>query len=147
MRTLPARRTGRRSLSVRFATSGSTQQNSTLTRPTRGQLIRQADYLASLGGRRMRVSIVSILLAGSLVALGACGTSPEPVNLTQAERAEVCGRVARAKITPTGRETGDVRNDYACGSVHATNAFDTRDRRAEGPSRSRAVDRSLKKGY
>jgi hypothetical protein len=60
----------------------------------------------------MRVSIVPILLAGGLLALGACSASVEPVNLTLAERAEQCS--ADSELVPTGSQTGDPRRDYRC---------------------------------
>jgi len=88
----------------------------------------------------MRVSIVSILLAGGVLALGACATSAEPDQLALADATE-CGSGAR--LAPTGRQTGDARQDYRCVSVHARadrpRARDNRD------SRNRAVDRSLRK--
>jgi|GEM_PF-4576080 len=59
----------------------------------------------------MRSSIASILLAGGLLALGACSTPTGP--LTLAERTEQC-RGRDAGIVPTGRETGDARQDYRC---------------------------------
>lgn len=65
----------------------------------------------------MRSSIVSILLAGGMLALGACSTPTGP--LTLAERTEQCdGR--DAATVPTGRQTGDARQDYRCSSSYAT---------------------------
>ena len=61
----------------------------------------------------MRSSIVSILLAGGMLALGACTTPSTP--LTLAERVEQCrGRDAAA--VPSGRGTGDARQDFRCSS-------------------------------
>lgn len=68
----------------------------------------------------MRVSLVSILLAGGTLALGACSTSTEPMTL--AERTEQC-RARDVSMIPTGRETGDARKDYRC----ATEGFRNRD--------------------
>lgn len=60
----------------------------------------------------MRVSMVSIVLAGGALALGACSASVEPVDLTLAERAEQCA--ADSELIPTGQQTGDPRRDYRC---------------------------------
>lgn len=59
----------------------------------------------------MRSTIASILLAGGLLALGACSTPTGP--LTLAERTEQC-RGRDASMVPTGRSTGDARQDYVC---------------------------------
>lgn len=59
----------------------------------------------------MRSSIASILLAGSMLALAGCSTPTGP--LTLAERTEQC-RGRNATTVPTGRETGDARQDYRC---------------------------------
>ena len=93
----------------------------------------------------MRVSIVSILLAGGMLALGACSTSGEAVNLTMAERAQICHGVPRAEVVPTGRHTGDIRNDYECRSVHSGGYQDRADRNVSsaGAARSSAIDRAL----
>jgi len=93
----------------------------------------------------MRVSTVSLLLAGGALALGACSTSGEPINLTQAQRAEICGDIARYRITPTGRQTGEVRRDYECSSVHGGGYSDSRDRNIPNGSaaRSSATSRAL----
>lgn len=94
----------------------------------------------------MRVSIVSILLSGGMLALGACSASVEAGALTRAERAEQC-RAVRADIAPTGRQTGDARNDYACRSVHARDRHDRGDRKVgSAAGRSAAIDRALKGG-
>jgi hypothetical protein len=61
---------------------------------------------------------VSILLAGGMLVLGACSTSVEPRTMTLAERTSQCERV-RAATVPTGRQTGNARNDYQCRSAHA----------------------------
>jgi hypothetical protein len=61
----------------------------------------------------MRISIVSMVLAGGMLALGACATPTTP--LTLAERTEQC-RGRDAATVPTGRETGDARQDYMCSS-------------------------------
>lgn len=66
----------------------------------------------------MRVSIVSIILAGGMLALGACApidSSP----MTLAERTEHCERL-RSGLQPTGSATGDARQDYRCQPIHAT---------------------------
>lgn len=92
----------------------------------------------------MRVSIVSILLSGGVLALGACGTSGEPRPMTLAERTEQC-RAVRADIAPTGRQTGDARDDYACRSAHAADRHDRGDRKiGSAAGRSVAIDRALK---
>ena len=62
----------------------------------------------------MRVSIISILLAGGTLALGACSATVESANLTLAERAQQCS--ADSVLVSTGQQTGDVRNDYRCRS-------------------------------
>lgn len=62
----------------------------------------------------MRVSIVSICLAGGLLALGACSSTVEPVNITLAERADQCH--ADSELVPTGSQTGDPRKDFRCRS-------------------------------
>ena len=58
----------------------------------------------------MRVSIVSIILAGGTLALGACATV-ESTPMTLAELSEQCQRTG---VAPTGRQTGDARHDYRC---------------------------------
>ena len=63
----------------------------------------------------MRVSIVSIFLAGAMLTLGACATV-ESTPMTLAERAEQCSRTG---LAPTGRETGDARHDYRCQGASA----------------------------
>lgn len=73
----------------------------------------------------MRVSIVSILLAGGVLALGACATGGSDA-MTLAERTEQCRSSA---VVPTGRQTGDARADYDCASSHAVSGvFDRRER-------------------
>lgn len=94
----------------------------------------------------MRVPTTSILLTGAIIALGACSTSGETVNLTQAQRAEVCRGAARAEITPTGRQTGEVRHDYECRSVHGGVGYlDRRDRNIPNreTGRARAINRAF----
>ena len=86
----------------------------------------------------MRVAIVSIGLAGGMLALGACGTV-EPGNLTLAERAQICGGRTHFDVTPTGRHTGDVRQDYRCGGRHGRNEANVT---GHGAARSAAIDRS-----
>ena len=66
----------------------------------------------------MRALIVSILLAGGLFPLAACGTLPEPNRPSLAEWTAQCHRI-RGVIVPTGRQTGDARNDFDCTSLHA----------------------------
>ncbi len=93
----------------------------------------------------MRVSMVSILLAGGMLALGACSATVEPVNLTLAERAGQCA--ADSELIPTGAQTGDPRQDYRCrsgGHRRETSASSVSD---GGASRVSPVDRSLRRGY
>jgi hypothetical protein len=92
----------------------------------------------------MRISIVSILLAGGMLALGACA-SVEPRIMTLAERTDQCQRL-RTEPVPTGRQTGDARHDYDCGSTHAGGFLDRLDRNVTGASsaRSAATDRALR---
>jgi len=59
----------------------------------------------------MRVSIISILLAGGVLGLGACATV-DSRSLTLAERAEQCA--PGSWLGRTGSQTGDVRRDYRC---------------------------------
>lgn len=66
----------------------------------------------------MRVPMVSIFLTGGVLALGACApidSSP----MTLAERTEQCQRLGTG-LDPTGRETGDARQDYRCRNILAT---------------------------
>ena len=63
----------------------------------------------------MRVSIVSIILAGGMLALGACATA-DSTPMTLAELADKCQRTG---VVPTGRQTGDARHDYRCQSANA----------------------------
>lgn len=58
----------------------------------------------------MRVSIISLILAGGMLTLGACATV-DSAPMTMAERAAQCPRTG---LAPTGRETGDARHDYRC---------------------------------
>jgi len=90
----------------------------------------------------MRVSIVSILLAGGILTLGACA-SADPSPMTLADRTDQCQRI-RAETVPTGRQTGDARQDYRCRSRHASV---TREGRVPyDGTRNAAVDRALKSG-
>lgn len=83
----------------------------------------------------MRVSIVSILLAGGMLALGACASTGSG-DMTLAERIEQC---RSGEVVPTGRQTGDARADYDCRTAHATSgAFDDRERNIN-PSAGRAA--------
>ena len=83
----------------------------------------------------MRVSIVSMLLAGGLLALGACATT-EPRPMTLAERTEQC---RGSGVVPTGRQTGDARSDYKCRSSQvASGVFDRRERNID-PNAGRAA--------
>jgi len=59
----------------------------------------------------MRSSMISILLAGGMLFLGACSTTAVP--LTLAERAEQCAGLGHGLI-PTGSQTGDAKQDYKC---------------------------------
>ncbi len=87
----------------------------------------------------MRVSIISILLAGGMLVLGACSTTPEPMTL--AERTEQCTGRLNALI-PTGRQTGDARRDYRCKQVrHPDN------RNLARTSLNNAINHSLRQGY
>lgn len=90
----------------------------------------------------MRVSIVAIILAGGMLALGACASvDRSPMSL--AERTEHCER-QRSGIEPTGRETGDARQDYRCRSFHANAPREGRP--AYAGSRNAAIDRALRSG-
>ena len=63
----------------------------------------------------MRVSIASVLLAGGLLAPGACAPV-DSTPMTLAERTEQCQRTG---VAPTGRQTGDARHDYRCRGASA----------------------------
>ena len=94
----------------------------------------------------MRVSIVSILLAGGMLALGACSTSVDSRPLTLAELTEQC-RNLRVGLSPTGRQTGDARQDYECNVVHAGGGpFDRRDRNVTSASASRERASAIRTG-
>ena len=93
----------------------------------------------------MRVPATSILLGGALLALGAC-TSVDPAGqLTAAELAAVCGPAPRTQAVPTGRESGEVRQDHRCRAIHADGGFlSRRDRNVDtGAGRSAAIRRAL----
>ena len=66
----------------------------------------------------MRVLVTSIFLAGGMLVLGACAPI-ESGPMTLAERTEHCQRLGTG-LAPTGRETGDARQDYRCRNIHAT---------------------------
>lgn len=84
----------------------------------------------------MRASI--IILAGGLLALGACAqTSP----MTLAERTEHCDRL-HSSVEPTGRQTGDARQDYRCRNIHATTYGHGRQNSSERASARAKVLRS-----
>ncbi len=89
----------------------------------------------------MRVSIVSMVLVGGMLALGGCSTVAEPGQMTLAERTEQCRQV-RTDIAPTGRQTGDARNDYDCRTLHAIDRHDAGDRKDVRGSAARAAGRS-----
>lgn len=92
----------------------------------------------------MRVSMV-FLLAGGMLALGACSTSVEPVNLTMAERAAQCS--ADSELVPTGRQSGDLRQDYRCRSGgHSRPVRESGATRAGERQAAHAVDRVLRGG-
>ena len=95
----------------------------------------------------MRASTISTLLGGAMLALGACSTT-DTGGMTLAERTEQCRGMIRAEIAPTGRQTGDARNDYACRSVNARDRHDYGDRNITGDAsaRSAATDRALRNG-
>jgi len=88
----------------------------------------------------MRASIVSMLLAGGMLALGACA-STGPDAMTLAERSEQC---RSAGVAPTGRQTGDARADYDCRPSHVTSGvFDRRERNINpGVGRDAAIRRA-----
>lgn len=86
----------------------------------------------------MRVSIVSVLLAGSLLALGACSTLGQPSNLTLAELTERC-ESRGGHLNPTGQQTGEARRDHRCTGARVPIV-------GNGQARSttnRAIDRAL----
>lgn len=91
----------------------------------------------------MRASLISVLLAGGMLALGACSASVQGSPMTLAERTEQCARVVRAELVPTGRQTGDARNDYDCRSPHVARPDRVRYASAQ---RNHAIDRTLKNG-
>lgn len=89
----------------------------------------------------MRVSIASIFLAGGMLALGACApldSSP----MTLAERTEHCERLGTT-LAPTGRQTGDARQDYRCRNIRATTFGHGRQNSSE---RASARDKILRSG-
>ena len=89
----------------------------------------------------MRVSIVSIILASGMLTLGACA----PVDsspMTLAERTEHCERLGTS-LAPTGRQTGDARQDYRCRNIQATTYGHGRQNSAERVS---ARDKILRSG-
>jgi hypothetical protein len=92
----------------------------------------------------MRVSLVFSLLVGGMLALAACSTSVDPRTMTVAERTEQCRNMIRAKIIPTGRQTGDARHDYECTSIHARP--DMPNVVSGASARSTATDRALRGG-
>ncbi len=85
----------------------------------------------------MRTSIASILVAGGMLALGACATSLDPADMPQAGRSARCG--------PEGARTDDGRQDRPCASIPAHAPREIRSP-APGGSLSSAVDRSLRRG-
>ena len=87
----------------------------------------------------MRVSIVSIILAGGMLALGACATV-DSTPMTLAERSAQCPRTG---VAPTGRETGDARHDYRCRGASAIGYGDGA--RSDGRAAA-ARDRILRQG-
>ena len=87
----------------------------------------------------MRVSIVSIILAGGMLALGACATA-DSTPMTLAELADKCQRTG---VVPTGRQTGDARQDYRCRSIQATTYGHGSQNSAE---RASARDKILRSG-
>lgn len=92
----------------------------------------------------MRASIVSMLLAGGMLALGACA-STGPDTMTLAERTAQC---RGGEVIPTGRQTGDARADYDCGTSHVSaGVFDRRERNINpGAGRAAAVRKALNGG-
>ena len=84
----------------------------------------------------MRILITAPVLALGLLALAGCSTTSAGRDMTLAERAVQCHGSAR--LVPTGRETGDVRRDYMCRSVHAPRDSNVT---GNGTARSRAIDR------
>jgi hypothetical protein len=89
----------------------------------------------------MRIPTVTILLAGGMLALGACSTSITPADMAMAEAEAAHPCPGRSELVPTGRTTGDPRQDYRCRSVHTM----SRERAARNASggRNQAIDRAL----
>lgn len=89
----------------------------------------------------MRASIVSIFLAGGMLALGACAPTTE-----RAEMADLpdCP-YPQSRQVPTGRSTGDARQDHECQSYHVSPPREVRGRSASTEANA-AVDRSLRRG-
>ncbi|HST91603.1 MAG TPA: hypothetical protein VLJ13_05330 [Brevundimonas sp.] len=87
----------------------------------------------------MRVLIVSAILGGGMLALGACATAVTPTTLSLAEQTERCPGIG-SRAVATGRQTGNLRQDYRCESTFS---------RPDSSSRSAtnaAVDRSMRRG-
>jgi hypothetical protein len=90
----------------------------------------------------MRASVVSILVAGGTLALGACSPTVGSTNLTMAEQVERCRGIGAVMVS-TGRETGDAGQDYRCRGGRGVPRGDTG---VATGSLSSAVDRSLRRG-
>ncbi len=87
----------------------------------------------------MRVPTFTLLLAGGALALGACSATTAPVDMARAE-ANPCP--PRSELVPTGRNTGDARQDFKCRSRHYNPVRDTNARNAAS-YRNQAIDRAL----
>lgn len=87
----------------------------------------------------MRVPTLTPILASGLLVLGACAPTTAPAELAL-DGSLKCGIGGEPR--PTGRNTGDPRQDYDCRGVHA-NAY--RDTNASNASagRNAAIDRAL----
>lgn len=89
----------------------------------------------------MRPSIASSLLAGGMLALGACAPTAERAEMADLPECPY----PQSRQVPTGRSTGDAKQDYECQSYHVRPPREVRGRSASTESNA-AVDRSLRRG-
>lgn len=89
----------------------------------------------------MKACIASILLAGGMLALGACAPTAERAQMADLPECPY----PQSRQVPTGRNTGDAGKDYECQSYHVYPPREVRGRSASTESNA-AVDRSLRRG-
>ena len=96
----------------------------------------------------MLIRFKPAILTGAMLAAGACAPLTDTSHLTADQIAMICNGAQSAQIIATGRQTGDLQEDYRCRSSNPGGVFDRKDRNVQGSgaARDRAIDRSMRGG-